>query len=125
VSPRDAKIDASPVLTRLARLLRSDKAGLFDRIARTLLAEEGLDKDYVRYASERAGNLSLLLGIHDCQGAHPQHANAGGHLSDGAALAPPWLAKQHRRPGPPTGLIHGVVDDGGDVEFVGGIRPCR
>jgi hypothetical protein len=64
LSPRDAKIDAARILTGLARLLRSDDphmhdldrrredAALFPRMANTLLAEEGLDRDYVRHADE-------------------------------------------------------------------------
>lgn len=81
MSPHDAKIDAARVLTGLARLLRSDdpqmhdpdqrgaKARLFDRIAHTLLAEEGLGDEYIRHSSEWTGNLSFLLGIHDRQQA--------------------------------------------------------
>jgi hypothetical protein len=63
MSPHEAKIDAARVLTGLACLLRSDdpqmrepdqrgaKARLFDRIAHTLLAEEGLgDEDTLTFA---------------------------------------------------------------------------
>jgi hypothetical protein len=79
--PLDAKIAAAQILKGLASLLRSDnpqmqdldqrrdKARLFNRIARTLLAEEGLGEDYVRYSSEWTGNLSFLLGVHDRQQA--------------------------------------------------------
>jgi hypothetical protein len=42
---------------------------LFDRIAHTLLAEEGLGDEYIRHSSEWTGNLSFLLGIHDRQQA--------------------------------------------------------
>jgi hypothetical protein len=48
---------------------RGAKARLFDRIAHTLLAEEGLGDEYIRHSSEWTGNLSFLLGIHDRQQA--------------------------------------------------------
>lgn len=35
----------------------------------TLLAEEGLGKDYVRHPDEWTRNLAFLLGIHDRQQA--------------------------------------------------------